>query len=175
MRKKQFALLLSLILLLSGCAKANTSEEKAFAVEGLDVEFMVPESWEEQDKANFDFKIKSRRSMMMGFVYYLADFTQGQTPQSIFDDMEQQIMEKRENPKIVTADILSTLDDKTIHSDVFTARKEGVDRHYYASLIEFKGKEGQFVCVVFVTRSENFEKEKPIFDKILQSAKQTGK
>ncbi len=79
------------------------AEEEVMAVEGYDIQVTLSEEWSRQEDTPFDLQCvyDDDEAYASFFYYYYIDVADGTTAEDIFDIQNQDIIDKRDNVKIV--------------------------------------------------------------------------
>ncbi len=125
--------------------------EKSFVVKDYNVKISFPQKWrvETKNKNPFDLQCTNGDSFASVFVFYKVDLAEGQTPQDIFHTQNEDLINKRENVKIINEEKTEMIADKQIRTMLFSAEKEGTKNYYYCNLIEFGEASDRFVWILF--------------------------
>lgn len=160
---------------LPACAVTDKgSSFVSFNTEYAPIEFQFPSGWYENKEDNpYDLQCFSRfQEMNTGvFVFKKIDIASDSTPLDIFWTQVDDIKTKRNNFEVFESIQSYEYDDKTLTTATYIGDKASKRFCYKFTLIEFKADDSKFAVVLQVAIPGQWEKSKPILEKIMQSAR----
>ena len=151
-------ILLAIMLLLMGMQKNNVGDvpatnayaETVFFINDYNINFSFSNEWENvTTDTPFDLQCTNGQSYASVFAYYTIDLAEGETPYDIYEIQKDDIFSRREQVKKVSDEIVYEVNDKRIHSELYSAERDGVKNYYYVNLIELNEQEDLFCWVLF--------------------------
>lgn len=188
MRKVLLPILAMAMLSVTGCsfmtgyeaARALSEdvqdEQQVMTADGYGIQVTLSGEWSRQEDTAFDLQCvySDEEAYASFFYYYYIDMLEGTTAEDIFEIQNQDIIDKRDNVKIVEDVSERTSGDKTIRSIVFSAERNGSKNYYYANLVEFGKEADQFAWVLFTSIPSDMEQNRAEYNQILDSMEYTG-
>ena len=168
-----FALILCVSL--SACAiNDKTPSFVSFTTEYAPIEFQFPSGWfKNKEEHPYDLQCFSRfEEMNTGvFVFKRIDLAADATPLDIFWIQVEDIKSKRKNFKEFESLQIHEYGDKILTTATFLGDKDSKRFCYKYTLIEFKADDSLFAVVLQVAIPGQWEKSRPILERITQSAR----
>ena len=181
-------LFLLLILLIIGCdsqqvksiveevqsAGQSKREPTLFQTRDGAATLLFPAGWYENRKEHpYELQCVSKtENMNTGvFVYHMEDLAADFTPEKLLQSQVDDLMAKRNNPKIIESEKTVQEGTKTITRVVYSGEK-GVSTNYYAfSMVQFKAPDAPILLVIQVAIPSQWKQNEPILSRIVKSAK----
>jgi hypothetical protein len=163
-------ILLILIFTDSSEAKTNNVLNNVFKVNRFPIQFAFPSDWKMVNKDNpFDLQLTNNNAYFSVFAFEKIDLAEGQTPQSIFNRQNDDLLGKRTNTKLVSTQ--STMSGNiTRNSKLYFGEKDGSKNYYYFSLIQFNDNPDVFMWVLISAIPSYAKREIVNWNNILSSA-----
>lgn len=185
MKKLVISYLCILSLFLTGCSdivsllgqgkNANTQstdmEDAEYVSLGIyPMELPLPESWYVTDATNFDLQISNDLFNVSFYGYLAEDIRNYDAPKDVFQEQNQSLMDKRDNVTQLQDYKTEELSDRIIHSEIYSAERDGIENYYAFYFVEFKNSEAG-VWILITSLPSLFDYYQDSLEKIVLSVK----
>lgn len=164
-------LLLLSVVMLTGCNSNKGKLVNKFVIDNYNMSFTFPKEWSKiTSETPYDLQCTDGYSYASIFTYYDDVVSEGETTMDIYYMQMDDIFKETENIESIADEVVTELEDKTIHSQMFTADKDGVANYYYFNLVESKQDKNVFAWVMFTALPDYAKVNQNLWDKIVASA-----
>lgn len=184
-RKGLICVILVLTLCVCGCGiselkdydvkddivKENDVEDKEFVIDYYNISITTDYTWSDTERTNWDLQLTNTNSYISIMAYYEIDLAEGQTAIDIYEWQNDDVLNKRENVKVIEPLEVIDTDDKKFTTTLYSAENDGMKNYYYSILVEFDEHEDVFAWVLITASPSYFAKNKENYLDIINTMK----
>ncbi len=148
---------------------STESQEEKFVIDYYDIVVPTEGDWKDVTEGKpFDLQLHDGNSYYSVMAYKYVDLAEGQTPEDIYEWHNEDIMGKRDNSQLITADIVTKMDGKCITKRMYSAERDGNKNYYVSYLVDFEEEE-TFAWVLVTATPTTMMKNSDKYHKMVEN------
>lgn len=124
------------VFLLSGCDYLNLSRETNYSLDGKNINFSLPNAWEEASNDVNDLTL-TKSSAELSMIVYKKTEIENISAEKLLDTKIKEKMAEMTDYSSLKKYNANKMKDRIIYSKLYTASKDGLERQYFFSVVEF--------------------------------------